>query len=231
MSQNYKNVAFIPVRGGSKSIPYKNIKEINGKPLVYWSAKAANDCEYIDKVYICTENECIKNVVNNFIKAENLKKISVIDRSEQSARDTASTEEVMLEFASKYSFENIILLQATSPLVSSEDINNAFTTFNKENIDSVLSVVRQKRFIWKQKNEEIYEPLNYDVYNRPLRQEFEGFFVENGAVYITSKDKLIESRNRVSGNIAVVEMNEKTYFEIDEPEDWLIVEGLMKLDK
>ena len=231
MSHNCKNVAFIPVRGGSKSIPYKNIREINGKPLVYWSTRAANDCEHIDKVYVCTEDECIKNVVNDFIKNENLKKTSVIDRSEQSARDTSSTEEVMLEFASKYSFENIVLLQATSPLVSSTDINNALATFNKENIDSVLSVVRQKRFIWKQKNEDICEPLNYDVYNRPLRQEFEGFFVENGAIYITSKDKLIESKNRVSGNIAIVEMNEKTYFEIDELEDWIIVEGLMNTDE
>ena len=50
------NVAFIPVRGGSKSIPLKNIKPINGKPLVYWTVKAAVDCPEIDKVYVATED-------------------------------------------------------------------------------------------------------------------------------------------------------------------------------
>ena len=231
MNQKTKNVAFIPVRGGSKSIPYKNIKEINGKPLIYWSLRAANDCEYIDKVYICTEDASIKDVATKLIKVENLNKATVIDRSEQSARDDASTEEVMLEFTDRYDFDNIILLQATSPLVSSEDLNNAFDVFNKASIDSVLSVVKQKRFVWKEKSEGVYGPHNYDVYSRPRRQEFEGFFVENGAIYITSKDKLIENKTRISGNIGIVEMNEKTYFEIDEPEDWLIVEDLMKVDR
>ena len=60
------NVAFIPVRGGSKSIPLKNIKEIGGKPLVYWTAKAANDCKDIDQVYIATDNKIIKEVVESF---------------------------------------------------------------------------------------------------------------------------------------------------------------------
>ena len=50
------NIAFIPVRAGSKSIPLKNIKEINGKPLVYWTAKSANDAECIDKVIIATDS-------------------------------------------------------------------------------------------------------------------------------------------------------------------------------
>ncbi len=57
------NVAFIPVRGGSKSIPLKNIKEIAGKPLVYWTVKAANDCRYLDKVYVATDSDKIKETV------------------------------------------------------------------------------------------------------------------------------------------------------------------------
>ena len=60
------NIAFIPVRGGSKSIPLKNIKDISGKPLVYWTIKAACECQYIDRVYVATDSEKIKNIVENF---------------------------------------------------------------------------------------------------------------------------------------------------------------------
>ena len=62
------NVAFIPVRGGSKSIPLKNIREIAGRPLVYWTAKAANDCRDIDRVYICTDSKAIKATVEGLEK-------------------------------------------------------------------------------------------------------------------------------------------------------------------
>ena len=60
------NVAFIPVRGGSKSIPLKNIKILNGKPLVYWTSFAAQNAQCIDKLIIATDSEDIKKVVSEF---------------------------------------------------------------------------------------------------------------------------------------------------------------------
>ncbi len=217
------NVAFIPARGGSKSIPLKNIKIIAGKPLVYWTAKAASDCKYIDVVYIATDSDAIKNAVESF----KLDKVKVIDRSAESASDTASTESALLEFADKYDFENVALVQATSPLLTGEDMDRGFELFNQDDTDSVLSVVRQKRFIWN--NESGYAtPQNYDVYNRPRRQEFDGYLVENGAFYITSKEDLLKSKNRVSGRIKAVEMDEASYFEIDEPSDFTIIEAILK---
>ena len=218
------NVAFIPVRGGSKSIPLKNIKVINGQPLVYWVAKAAQDCEFIDKVYIATDSEDIRRVVSSF----NMPKVVVIDRSAESASDTASTEFAMLEFANNYDFDNIVLIQATSPLLTSQDLDKGFALFNEEGVDSVLSTVRQKRFNWQVNKDGFVEPTNYDVFKRPRRQEFDGYLVENGAFYITSKKDLLRTKNRISGNIKAVEMNEDTFFEIDEPSDWLIIEALMK---
>ena len=225
------NVAFIPVRGGSKSIPLKNIKPICGKPLVYWTVKAACGCKYIDKVFIATDSDKIKETVEGFksgIEADLFNKAVVIDRSAESASDTASTEFAMLEFANKYEFDNIVLIQATSPLLVSEDLNRGFETFESEGTDSVLSVVRQKRFHWQNDNNGFAYPTNYDVFNRPRRQVFDGYLVENGAFYISSKVDLLKSKNRVSGNIKAVEMNEDTFFEIDEPSDWVIIEALMK---
>lgn len=223
------NVAFIPVRGGSKSIPLKNIKEICGKPLVYWVVKAACECKYIDKVYVATDSEKIKECVEKLKKEEAiLKKVEVIGRTKESATDTASTEYAMLEFAKEIDFDNIVLIQATSPLLESEDLDKGFEIFEEDGVDSVLSAVRQKRFCWGKDKNGYAHAVNYDVFNRPRRQEFEGYLVENGAFYISSKKKLLQSKNRVSGNIKIIEMKEDSFFEIDEPADWLIIEALMK---
>ena len=225
------NAAFIPVRGGSKSIPLKNIKPICGKPLVYWTVKAACGCRYIDKVYVATDSEKIKETVEEFkegIEAELFSKVEVIGRSAESASDTASTEYAMLEFAENYEFDNIVLIQATSPLLQFSDLDRGFEAFNVDGVDSVLSVVPQKRFHWENDDNGYAYPTNYDVFHRPRRQEFDGYLVENGAFYISSKADLIKYQNRVSGNIKAVEMNEDTFFEIDEPSDWVIIEALMK---
>ena len=225
------NVAFIPVRGGSKSIPLKNIKLICGKPLVYWTVKAACECKYIDKVYVATDSEKIKETVERFkigLEADLFSKTVVIGRSVESASDTASTEFAMLEFAGNYEFDNIVLVQATSPLLQADDLNRGFEAFKTEGTDSVLSVVRQKRFHWAYDEHGNAYPTNYDVFHRPRRQEFDGYLVENGAFYISSKADLIKYQNRVSGNIKAVEMNEDTFFEIDELSDWVIIEALMK---
>lgn len=223
------NVAFIPVRGGSKSIPLKNIKEICGRPLVFWTIKAACDCKFLDKVYVATDSEKIKETVEVFrLEDDSFTKLEVIDRSPESATDTASTEYAMIEFAEKYDFDNIVLVQATSPLLKSEDLNRGFEMFNEVGVDSVLSVVLQKRFNWKVDDNGFAYPINYDFFNRPRRQEFSGYFVENGAFYINSKKNLLKYRNRLSGNIKAVEMSEDSFFEIDEPSDWLIIDSLMR---
>lgn len=214
------NVAFIPVRGGSKSIPLKNIKEIAGKPLVYWVAKAADSCEAIDEIYIATDSTRIRDTVLGF----GLKKVVVVGRAEETATDMASTESAMLEFAQTHQFDNIVLIQATSPLLSGKDLDGGFALFASENTDSVLSVVRQKRFNWRINAQGYAVSTNYNYENRPRRQEFEGYLVENGAFYITGREALLTSRNRMSGNIRAYEMDERTYFEIDEPSDWEIVE-------
>lgn len=225
------NIAFIPVRGGSKSIPLKNIKQICGQPLIYWTAKAACSCTYIDKVFISTDSEIIKDTVENFkigLEADVFSKMEVVGRSQESASDVASTEYAMVEFAENHEFNNIVLIQATSPLLQKNDLDRGFEAFGEDGTDSVISVVRQKRFHWEIDEKGYAHPTNYDVFNRPRRQEFSGYLVENGAFYICRKADLLKYNNRVSGNIKAVEMKENTFFEIDEPDDWVVMEALMK---
>lgn len=224
-----KTVALIPVRGGSKSIPFKNIKELCGKPLVYWTAKAACKSKYINEVYIATDSPEIRRTVDYFCQNEKdiFSKLKVIGRSAENASDTASTESVMLEFAQNYDFENIVLIQATSPLLMGQDIDGGMEVFEKPGTDSVISLVRQKRFIWNSDGDRV-SASNYDVFNRPRRQDFDGFLMENGAFYITTKEALLRTHNRISGTIRPYIMPEDTAIEIDEPDDFIVLERLLQ---
>lgn len=225
------NVAFIPVRGGSKSIPLKNIKPMCGKPLVYWTVAAACGCKNIDKVYVATDSEKIRETLQNVKDTDTdgrLDKMEIIGRSQESASDTASTEFAMLEFAREHLFDHIVLIQATSPLLTAEDLDRGFALYEQKETDSVLSVVRQKRFNWKVEKDGSAQPTNYDYFHRPRRQEFEGYCVENGAFYITSRERLLATGNRISGNVKAVEMSEDTFFEIDEPSDWDMIQQLLE---
>lgn len=217
------NIAFIPVRGGSKSIHLKNIKTLNGKPLVYWTAKAANNAECIDKVVIATDSNEISSVVKSF----NLAKVVLYDRDTENAQDTSSTESVMLEYINKSNLDNLdnfFLIQATSPLLKSKHIEEMFQKMKLDKADSALSCVRNKRFYWSEEG----KPLNYDYQARPRRQDFKGLMMENGACYINSVGNVKRDRNRLSGKISVYEMPEYTAVEIDEPDDFLLIEKLME---
>ncbi|MGE0171430.1 MAG: hypothetical protein AB7T49_01535 [Oligoflexales bacterium] len=216
-------VAFVPLRGGSKSIPLKNIKPLAGQPLAFWAIKAALGSPLISKVVVSTDSDAIRSEVQKIVSS----KLQIISRSEVTATDTAPTEVAMLEFAETEEFENIILIQATSPLITSDDFTNAIKTFESKKLTSLLTVVRQKRFIWKV-DKDIVQPVNYDYNNRPRRQEFDGFLIENGAFYISNKLAFLKSKNRLSGKIGAFEMSEDTYFEIDEQSDWIIAEGLLR---
>lgn len=247
-----KNVAFIPVRGGSKSIPYKNIKLIAGKPLVIWTIEAALGVGLIDELVISTDSDLIQRTIESYFAEladdnqlkKNYQKLSFHDRSAASATDEASTESVMLEYSRENTFENMILIQATSPLLESSDLEAGIDKYLTGNFDSILSLVRQKRFIWREetsitltssynkkgenKSTTKVIPINYEVDRRPRRQEFDGFLVENGAFYISSRKRILETGDRISGRIGHVEMAEESYYELDEPSDWLIIEGILK---
>ncbi|MBP7227211.1 acylneuraminate cytidylyltransferase [Aliarcobacter cryaerophilus] len=216
------NIAFIPVRCGSKSIPFKNIKEFCGKPLVYWNLEALENSKNINKIFVATDCEEIKNVVNSF----NFSKVDIYDRDKENASDIASTESVMLEFINRQNFKDndlFFLVQATSPLTQTKDFDKALETLKNEKADSLLTCIRTKRFFWD-KNA---NPINYDFTNRPRRQDFDGLFMENGAFYINSIENIKKDKNRLSGKIAIYEMEEFTAVEIDEEDDWLIAEKMM----
>ena len=217
-----KKIGIIPLRKDSKGIPGKNKKKMVGRPLFSWVLTEAIFSD-LDAVYVFTnDTEIISYVEREYFWTN---KVFALLRNEENANDTASTESTMLEFSAQinHDYAVLCLLQATSPLTLAADINTALDKIIIEKYDSALTVVNTHRFTWNSDG----TPQNYDVFNRPRRQDFEGLLIENGAVYATQKELFLASKNRVSGTIGLVKMPEETLMEIDSLSDWGIVENLL----
>ncbi|MFI5351162.1 MAG: cytidylyltransferase domain-containing protein [Elusimicrobiota bacterium] len=215
-----ETVALVPLRGGSKSIPRKNVKPLAGKPLCFWTIAAALDSECFSAVCVSTEDAGIKGTVADLFGG----RVEIVDRPARLAADDTSTEAVMLHFAESRDFDALCTIQATSPLTRPEDFRAARDRFSAGGFDSLLTVCEFKRFLW----DESGRALNYDPARRPRRQEFKGCLIENGAFYWTKRETLLSSRNRLGGRIGLHVMAPETAHEIDEPLDWLVVEQLLK---
>ena len=223
MVNNQKVLAFIPVRGGSKSIPLKNIKPFCGKPLVCWNIEALENCSLVDEVIVATDSDDIWRIV----ESKHYSKTKLYRRSAENACDTASTESVMLEYINNAKLPNnyvFMLVQATSPLTQTEQFTEALKMYEKGEYDSILTCVRNYRFFWNEDG----SSMNYDYLNRPRRQNFNGMLMENGAFYINSVSQILKNGNRLGDRIGIYEMPEYTAAEIDEPDDWIVLESLMQ---
>ncbi len=218
-------IVMIPARGGSKSIPLKNIKEIAGQPLIYWSLDAAVNSDFVSKVYVSTDSEKIKEVVKAYRKP-NYEKIIVVDRAEWASTDEATTEDVMLEFADKIDFKNMVFIQCTNPLITTYDIDECIK--KHPYFDSIVSTVVQKRFYWKLNPDNSISEIEHDIRKRPRRQDWDGVLCENGSIYVISKENLYKGRCRAYGRKGTHIMSDDSYYEIDEPVDWYIIEMLLK---
>jgi len=215
-------IGFIPLRKNSKGIINKNKRKMVGRPLFTWVLGEAIFSD-LDEIFVFTDDEDIISFINREYSWTN--KVKALSRSKGSASDSASTESAILEFCEviNYEFDLFCLLQATSPCTTRQDINNCIQKLEKDQYDSVLTVAQTHRFIWNKDG----TPINYDIFKRPRRQDFEGLMVENGAVYGTNKSALQKTNNRLSGKIAIVEMADETLYEIDSESDWIIVEQLL----
>jgi len=215
-------IALVPLRGGSKSIPMKNIRPLGGQPLCAWVLQAATACPDIDAVVVSTDSDTIRRTVLELGLG-----VQVIDRPAEFATDEASTESVMLHCMEQVPFERLVTLQATSPLLTAQHLQQALAQFDQQGCDSMLSAVRTRRFFW---NDDA-TPFNYDPQHRPRRQDFAGTLMENGAFYITSRAVLQATRCRLGGKVGIFEMPEHTATEIDEPADWEAVARLLSASR
>ncbi|AXT20748.1 acylneuraminate cytidylyltransferase [Flavobacteriaceae bacterium AU392] len=216
-----KTVGFIPLRKGSKGVLNKNKRKMVGRPLYTWVLGEAIFSN-LDEIYVYTDDQTIIDFIGK--EYHWTSKVKALLRSAESASDSASTEMAILEFCKKidYNFDVFCLLQATSPFTKREHINACLEKL-KEDYDSVLTVVKTHRFLWNENG----TPINYNLLERPRRQNFDGLLIENGAVYTSTKASLKRTGNRLGSKIAIVKMPEESLYEIDSENDWIIVENLL----
>ena len=150
--------AVIPARGGSKGVHKKNLHPLNGKPLLYYSVTAALEASLIDEVYVSSDDDEILSYAMT-LGAKTIK------RPEEISSDTSSSEDALIHFAENVEFENLIFLQATSPLMTPTILDEAMAAFISQGYTSVVSVFEDHGFWWHY-DEPLYNPMK-----RHMRQE------------------------------------------------------------
>tara|TARA_B100000424_G_scaffold141869_1_gene107808 strand:+ start:75 stop:713 length:639 start_codon:yes stop_codon:yes gene_type:complete len=211
-----KIVSVILARGGSKEIPSKNIINVKGKPLIYYTIKASQESN-VQETWVSTDCAKIKKVAQKF-------NANVLDRPKIISQDFSKSEEALIHFSEKIEFDVLVFIQPTSPLLKSKDINKGIKLILDEGYNSVFSVYKQH---WIPRWTLDIKPINWKTNNRPMRQEVNEEYVENGAFYITTKTSLLKSQLRYSGKKNIVVMPLSRSFQIDTLEDLKLIQGLL----
>lgn len=221
-----KTLAVIAARGGSKGIPHKNLLDLCGKPLIAWTVEQARAARGVDVVAVSSDSDAI------LAAAEAAGAVGV-RRPDDISGDLASSESAWLHAldateAQMGRFERIVALQATSPIREPSDIENALATFDRDHLDSLLSVCEVEDYFNWRIGANGPEPINYDYRNRRMRQQIEKRYLENGSFYVLIPTLLREQNNRLGGKIGFHVMDRHKMFQIDRPEDVKLCAAIMR---
>ena len=177
-----KVLAIIPARKGSKGIVGKNSKLIGGKPLVAWTIEAAINSKFIDKTHVSTDCLTVKSIAESYgLKVPRLRPDNL------SEDDTTSSSVILFELLDKNEYDVICMLQPTSPLRTSKDIDSALELFSEFNADSLVSVVEDRHspyWSFQIKDKYLKSPFSLNYINK-RRQDLPKTFSLNGAIYIS----------------------------------------------
>ena len=220
-------ISIIPARGGSKGIPRKNIKLLNGKPLISYSIDASNSCSLIDETYVSTEDAEISEIS----KGNNAE---VIERPDELAGDDSSSIDVILHVLDY--LENrgelpdlFVLLQPTSPLRTSEDIEASINSFLESDCDSLVSVCEldhrsllnfslEDGFLVQNNNEALFNSR---------RQDIPTHYSLNGAIYITTPEFIRKNKSFYSDKTIPHVMSKEKSIDIDTSFDFRLAEFIL----
>lgn len=234
---NKKYVAVIPARGGSKGIPKKNIKDMNGKPLIAYTIEVANRA-----VREGILNRCIVSTDSDEIALVSQKYGAEIPfiRPDYLAEDTAKSVDVILHALSfleekgEY-YDAVITLQPTSPMRTYEDLIGGIVQFDNSNADSLIAVyedVKANGFNYYRMNNRHFGIAEHPEHNTGIRrQDMKPMYVRNGALYITDV-KVLKSTKHIIGDIPLLYvMPKERSIDVDTMQDFEYIEWLMRKNK
>ena len=229
-----KIIGVVPARGGSKGIKEKNIKSLQGLPLINYTLNVGRKTN-LDRLIVSTDSSKIKSIVekNNvnvpFIRPANL------SGDNSSSIDVAIHALESMEKIDGVKYDAVMLLQPTTPFRSVEDINSAIKLLNdNKDADSVISVVdvgathpaRMKYF----EDGFLIDPPFCEEKENQNRQELDKMYIRNGAIYLTKRETLL-SRSFKGENCLGLEMPIERSVNIDTMDDFRYAEFILGVDK
>ncbi len=221
-------IAIIPARGGSKGIPRKNIKMIAGKELIAYSINAGKSSRYIKNLFVSTEDDDIEEVSRRY-------GADIIKRPSELAEDDSPTIDVILNcleyfHKNKIKVDVILLLQATSPLRTSQDIDQAIEQFVNGEGDSLISVCELSHSpYWSLKLEDGYLEPNFGRdYLNMRRQDLPLLYAPNGSLFIATPDYLLKNKTFYSEKTLPYLMPAERSIDIDNDLDFKLAELILK---
>jgi CMP-N,N'-diacetyllegionaminic acid synthase len=226
---NEKSVlAVIPARGGSKGLPRKNIKELAGRPLITWTIEAGLASKYIDQLIVTTDDEEIARIATEYNAT-----VPFI-RPKHLGSDSASSYETILHALDYYfdkgeSFDYLLLLQPTSPLRTTQHIDEAFCLLDSKNADSIISVTESEHSpLWSNvlpEDHNMEDFISDTCRQVTRRQDLPKYFRINGAIYIVNIKKMINEKSLfLSTNIFAYIMDRYSSVDIDDLLDLKLAE-------
>lgn len=218
-----KILAIIPARGGSKGVPRKNIRLLNGKPLIAYAIERALHSRYITAVVVSTDSREIADVAQCY-------GVGVIERDPALAGDQVTLDPVIYQaaeiaeqrFGDK--FDAVITIQPTSPLLTQETLDQAIASFLAGDLDTLISVVNRPHLSWGKDEAGKIFPLYEE---RKNRQELPPHYVETGA-FLIAKRACIRPDTRIGRTVSVYEVPARESVDIDGSEDWILADSLLR---
>ena len=223
MYKNFKILAIIPARGGSKGIPKKNIKELGGKPLISHTIKQARESELITDFFVSTDDEEI-------IYISELYGSKIIKRPCDISLDTSKTEECLIHAIKElsnlgFTFDYLVVLEPTSPFREAKTIDNCIKKIIDQDRESLLTVYETKACIGEIDSSFNYKPI---IKNQPRRrQDRRPLFVESSTVYVVKIDFLMKNNSLVCEDWLAYILKEKEAIDINTYDDLIYANFLI----
>lgn len=227
MYKGKKILAIIPARGGSKGVPRKNIKMLAGKPLIAWTIEEAKKSKYIDMCIVSTEDQKIKSVAEKW--GGNVPFMRPIELAQD---DTPGIEPVLHAIKMLSGYDFVVLLQATSPLRTVEDIDGAIAYCLDKSYESCVSVTEVEHspyWMYQMDKQKHLQPiLKIEKEKSYQRQKLPKVYQLNGAVYVASVDCVQRERSFIGAETLGYVMPQERSYDIDTMMDFQVAEVLMQ---
>lgn len=231
MESKPRVLCVIPARGGSKSIPRKNLKNFYGKPLVAWPIQVAKSCLFVTKVVCSSDDDEILMIAKKFGAESRV-------RPPHLATDEAASPPVVLDVIDTLEkegsfFDYVFMLEPTSPLTESEDLSSAFSLLysKSDEFDSLVSIAQSisghPDFTFAISQDLSLSSINQTKWQVKRRQDISPLYFIEGSLYLSKVASLKLTGSFVQKHTIGFEVPREKSFEIDDELDFQILEAIM----